>query len=71
MRLERYEDPLEVDAVEPLMDYLLSTEAGRSMTLEERDACRRRFETMIESDGAFHISTETGLYVASLATAAA
>lgn len=68
VHVERFDNPISVDAVEPLMAYLLSTEAGAAMSPHERDACVEAFGAVVERDGAFRITSATGLVVAVVAS---
>ena len=61
VRLERYESSLEVTEVEPLVAYLTS---GQTFSEEQLAELQELIEQQITSNGAFHITKETGLFVA-------
>lgn len=65
-----YDDWLQVTAVEPLLAYLLSaSDAAAYLTPEKQTAVARHVQTIIDHDGFFHITKETGLFIARLAPA--
>lgn len=63
--LHRYDSHLAVTEVEPLLEYALSsTEARARVTEAALAAARRYIEQTITSKGVFHITKDTGLFMA-------
>jgi len=63
VELQRYKDSLEVTEVEPLVNYVLSMKRSDRI---ETDSQRLRdiIRSEIESRGAFHITKDSGLFIA-------
>ena len=63
--LVRYEDALEVDKAQPLIDYILSCHGNQYEILNTRLS---EFKTYVESEiqkhGSFHITKDAGLFIA-------
>lgn len=63
--LHRYEDSLEVDKAQPLIDYILSCHGNQYEILNTRLADFKQFvEEEINKKGSFHITKDAGLWVA-------
>ena len=63
VELQRYKDSLEVTEVEPLVDYILSMKRADTIEADSQrlgDLIRRE----IEARGAFHITKDSGLFIA-------
>jgi hypothetical protein len=63
--LRRYEDALEIDDVEAVVDYLRSTPAADHFDEDVLGRIRRRVSETIETDGSFRVTKDVGLFVAS------
>lgn len=63
--LRRYDDALEIDDVEAVVDYLRSTPAADHLEADVLGRIRRRVSEAIETDGYFRVTKEVGLFVAS------
>ena len=64
IELRLHEGALEVTEAEPLVAYVLSTSARTQMTDERIARLRQVAQDEIATQGAVHISKETGLFVA-------
>jgi ubiquinone/menaquinone biosynthesis C-methylase UbiE len=62
--LRRCEDELRVTEAEPLVAYLLSCRIGPQLAGEKLETFVSRIERHIAQRGAFHITKETGLFIA-------
>jgi SAM-dependent methyltransferase len=63
--LSRYDCDLKVTDVEPLVDYVLSMRGGEQTTTPETVArLHELIEARIAADGVFHITKDTGLFIA-------
>lgn len=62
--LDPYEDGLVVTETEPLVDYLLSTAAKRSLAEAQIARVRATIEAEVAAQGAVRISKESGLFIA-------
>jgi SAM-dependent methyltransferase len=60
----RYPDSLAVTEVAPLIDYINSTRMRSRVSAEKIAALRSFFEKEIAERGAFHITKDTGIFVA-------
>ena len=63
--LRRYEDSLNVPAVDPLAAYVLSTQGARAALSEAKVAeLRRKINRRIAADGAFRVTKSVGMFLA-------
>ena len=66
--LRRYEDSLQVPAVEPLMAYVLSAQgAGAALTEAAVAELRQRIDERIVAEGVFHVTKSVGMFLATCA----
>lgn len=62
--LYRYEDSLQIDEVEPLLDYIMSCHGNQNELLINRlDEFKAYLHEQLQSSGVFHIQKEAGLFV--------
>ncbi len=65
VNLYRYEDALEVNEAQPLIDYILSCHGNQYEILNTRLSEFKRFvEEKIQKKGSFHITKDAGLFIA-------
>ena len=63
--LRRYEDGLEISEVQPVVDYILFTRSAREILVGENLAEITKYLAQeIAQQGAFHVTKDTGLFVA-------
>jgi len=67
VELRRYDDHLDVNEAEPLMDYILSMHAGPPLNEAQLDELRRIIEGELAGHGAFYITKSSGMFIASRA----
>ena len=65
VELRRYDDALEIDDVEAVVDYLRSMPAGDDLEESALGRIRRRVSGAIETEGCFRVTKDAGLFVAS------
>jgi hypothetical protein len=65
VELRRYDDALEIDDVEAVVDYLRSTPAADNLEEGALGRIRRRVSGAIETEGCFRVTKDAGLFVAS------
>jgi hypothetical protein len=65
VELRRYDDALEIDDVEAVVDYLRSTPAADHLEEGALERIRRRVSGAIETEGCFRVTKDVGLFVAS------
>jgi SAM-dependent methyltransferase len=65
VELRRYDDALEIDDVEAVVDYLRSMPAGDHLEERALGRIRRRVSRAIETEGCFRVTKDAGLFVAS------
>lgn len=66
VELRRYEDALHITDPEPLVDYLRSLILDEPLTERELGAIRGSVQPAIARDGYFHVSKDSGVYLARL-----
>lgn len=63
--LHRYNDALEVDEAQPLIDYILSCHGNQYELLNTRlSEFKRYVENEIQKNGSFHITKDAGVFIA-------
>lgn len=65
VELRRYDDSLEIDDVEAVVDYLQSTSVVNQLNEDTLGRIRERVTEAIESEGSFRVTKEVGLFIAS------
>ncbi|MCM1989985.1 MerR family transcriptional regulator [Oceanirhabdus seepicola] len=64
VEMDKYEGSLRVDDTQSILNYMFSTSANINEVLNKKElkTLRNKFQSVIEEEGYFHITKETGLF---------